>query len=85
MRVLLLFEGDPECVDPKDEARLPRRHYDEIPPDADVILIWRETIGNPDGPTNDKNWPRWHLFSTGVFENLRMKDFKKVLRKLGVA
>lgn len=82
MRVLVLYDGDEDCIDPLDKARQPRKHYDEIPREADVLVIYRDVVGNPD--TNE-GWPRWHMTGQGVFEHVRMKDFKKVLRKLGVA
>lgn len=88
MRVLILTdktdeleEGD-TCVDPKDKAGAARTHYVEVGPAADVLVLFRDVVGDPDSPDG---WPRWHLYADGVFEHVRMKDFKKILRRLGVS
>lgn len=77
-----MYEGDESCIDPLDDKHEPRKHYDELDGKQDVLIIYRDVVGDPD---TDEGWPRWHLLGQGVFDNMRMKDFKKLAKRLGIA
>lgn len=76
MRVVILFEPDEDCVDPKDRAKIPRRHYDEVPRSGDVIVMWRE-YGEA-----FRDGSRTHYVGSGIFEHVREKDLDKAIAKL---
>ena len=77
-QVIIAFDPDPDCTDPLDTAHLPRRHAEVLT--GDVIVIWRETIGDPDG--NGRQ--RTHLWGSGIFENVTGKEARRALRKIGL-
>lgn len=77
-QVILAFGPDATCTDPLDEAHLPRRHAEVI--DDDVLVVWREAIGDPDGDGHQ----RTHVFGLGIFENITAAEARKALKKLGL-
>lgn len=76
MRVLILWEADEKCVDPKDHHAASRAHYDEIPTDA--IVIW-ETLHDPDEPDGHTDIT---IAGSGVYENITIEGVQKALRTL---
>ena len=77
MMVLVLYEPDEECLDPLDDAKKGRRHVDTI--EDDVLVVWRETHGDPDGDGHDA----WHIAAMGIFQNVTPDEVKAAIEQLG--
>lgn len=78
MKVVILYEGDPECVDPLDSHHEPRKHFEEV--DGDVIVLWR-TQTDVDSPEGHDDL---HFVGQGIFGNVTIKQARQILRKAGV-
>lgn len=76
MRVILLFDTDPEMPDPERGHPEGAQTYEYISEDADVFLLWRERGEKFKGGYLD------HVFSQGVFENVGGKIVDKIRKKL---
>lgn len=76
MRVLLLWDPDEKCVDPKDHHQEGRRHYDEVPTDAIVIY---ETLRDPDEPDGHVDVT---IAGSGIYENITIEGVQKALLTL---
>lgn len=68
MQVAILYGPQEDCIDPKDRHKAPRRHFDLIPEDADVAVIWRTPFGDPDGEGGFDT----HIAAQGVFEGVTL-------------
>lgn len=78
MKVLILFEPDETCVDPKDGALVGRKHYEMVQPSQDAIVMWREY-----GDAFEGGY-RTHIVGNGVFENVTIDNGLAALEELGV-
>lgn len=76
MRVIILFSNDVEQPDPERGHPEGGLHYEFIPEDADVFVLWRERGEQFEGGFRD------HTFAQGVFENVTAKIVKRVRRLL---
>ena len=76
--VVIVFEPDPSCVDPRDGEHLPRRHAEFLT--GDVLVLWRERI-RPDAADGTV---RTHLWGDGIFANVTVKEARKILRRLSL-
>lgn len=75
-KVILLYEPDEDCVDPLDEHKTPRRHYDEAGEDA--IVIWFQPHGDPDGEGGEVG----HIVGFGRFENVTIDQTIEAIETL---
>lgn len=74
MRVILLFDVDPDMPDPERGHPEGVHTYEYIPRDADVIVLWRERGESFKGGYRD------HAFVQGVFENIGRKHINRIIR-----
>lgn len=78
MKVAILFEPDEDCIDPRDTHKRPRTHYELL--EGDVLVLWRDqtNVDRAEG-TDDI-----HFVGDGVFENVTLKQLRKIARKAGL-
>lgn len=82
--IAIVYEPDDNCQDPSntDHNHHGRRHGELIKDGTDALVFWREQVGNPDSLDGHSDV---HILGMGAFENIRIKDVKKFLRKIGLA
>lgn len=78
MRVILLFEEDPECVNEFNDHRELRTHYNEVPRNADCLVVWQTYHGDPDGDGHQA----WEVIGTGRFEEVTPKQIRKAVKAM---
>lgn len=70
--VIIAFDQDEDCVDPLDAHKAPRRHVEVIPDGADVLVIWRTKVGDPDKADDEDNHEDIHVVGMGVYESITL-------------
>jgi hypothetical protein len=64
MRVIMLFQPDPEEPDPARGHPEGGQHYEFLPEGDDIVVVWREW------GEQFQDGKRTHIWGQGVWENL---------------
>lgn len=78
VQIIVIYEPDEDCVDPKDTHQMGRRHVDVIT-DGDAIVMWRIPHGDQDGDGHED----LNVVGIGAYENVTIAIANAALGELG--